>query len=82
MALGVAEAERNAGDAVRNIDRTVEGVRANPDMTDARKQYVIAEFQELRQLFLGVETAFDLDPRDLDLVREREATLREMYDVQ
>jgi hypothetical protein len=82
MAIAVVNAKEETPEMIAGIDGAIEEVRANSELTAEEKEEMIAEFEEMKALFLGIDTYVDVDPDELALVEARKDEVRAVLDIE
>lgn len=50
--------------------------RENPRLTAEKKRNAIAEFEEVKAMFMGLDSVFEVDESELSLVKTRKDRVR------
>lgn len=82
MAIITIETEAAAPAMVADLDAAIEEIRANPAMTAAQKRPAIEQLEAAKAMLLGLNSYFSVDPKELELVRDRTERVREVLGLE
>ena len=82
MAVLVLEARDQAPEMIAGIDGAIKEVRNEPDLTPEQKAEMIAEFEEMKAMFMGIDSYFEVDAGELELVKARRDRVKDVLDIE
>ncbi len=81
MALLVIETREKAPEMIAGIEMAIASIRDNPRLTAAQKREAIAEFEEVKAMFMGLDSVFEVDESEVSLVQTRKDRVRTVLGI-
>ena len=81
MAMIVISAQLQVPEMIAGLDEAIEAVRANPMLTAQQKRTAIDELGAAKAMMLGLDSYFEVDPGEVELVRARQDRVREILEL-
>jgi hypothetical protein len=81
MATVVISAQAQVPEMIAGIDEAIDAIRSNQMLTNQQKQATIDELVNAKALMLGLDSYFDIDPTEVELVRSRQDRVRKVLEL-